>query len=179
MIAEVRRRRPALDLSVSWTTRARRPGETDGREYRFVSEDEFGAAVEAGSFVEWEEYRGARYGTPWSEVERALREGRDLLLEIDVRGARSVKERFPRAITIFIAPPSFASLEERLRRRGTDTEEQIRARLAAAEEEMLSRGWFDATVPNADVLEAAEQVLAILDGPPSGGQRPTDDEVGT
>ena len=163
MIAELRRRRPGLGVSVSWTTRAQRPGETDGVHYRFVDDAAFSAAVGAGEFVEWEEYRGARYGTPWTEIRRATAAGRDAILEIDVRGAMSVKRLFPEAITIFIDPPSFEELGRRLRGRRTDTAEQIEARLEAARQELRYRDRFDHCVPNADVSAAVDELEAILD----------------
>ena len=151
-------------MSVSWTTRARRPGESDGVHYRFVSEEDFQAAIGEGEFVEWEEYRGARYGTPWSEIRRATGEGRDVILEIDVRGAMSIKLMYPEALTIFIDPPDPGALEERLRGRGTDTPEQIEARLEAARTELGFRDRFDHVVINDEVEAAADRLGAILDG---------------
>ncbi|HVL81850.1 MAG TPA: guanylate kinase [Actinomycetota bacterium] len=163
VIAELRRRRPELGMSVSWTTRAMRPGEQDGVHYRFVTEERFRTAIDEDAFVEWEEYRGARYGTPWSEIERAAGDGRDVILEIDVRGAMSIKELFPHALTVFVEPPTVSDLERRLRGRATDTPEQIAARLEAARTELGYRDRFDHTVLNDEVSAAVDRLEAILD----------------
>lgn len=165
MIAALRRRRPGLRLSVSWTTRAARPGEVEGRHYRFVDEATFLDAVNRGEFVEHERYRGALYGTPWPEIRRDVDAGESVVVEVDVRGARSIKRAFPEAVTIFIEPPSQAALEQRLRARGTDTPDQIRARLELAAAEMRSRDDFDHKVTNEEVERAVDRIEAILDGP--------------
>jgi len=151
-----------LGLSVSWTTRPKRAGEVDGEHYNFVDEKTFRAAVDRGEFFEHEEYRGHLYGTPWSEIRRAIDEGQDLLLEPDVRGARSVKDRFGDAIAIFLFPPSDAELARRLRGRGTDSPEQIQERLAAARVELAAKDDFDHAVLNDDVARAVEEIEAIL-----------------
>lgn len=156
-------RRPNLGLSVSWTTRPPRPGERDGVHYHFVDETQFRDEIDADGFVEWEEYRGALYGTPWREVHLGMDSGHDVLLEIDVRGARSVKKLFPEAITVFLYPPSMDVLESRLRKRGTDTEQKVLARLEAAREEMTHKGEFDHPIENSEVQAAADQLTAILD----------------
>lgn len=162
IIAELRRRKPTLGLSVSWTTRPQRPSEADGVHYRFVDEATFRDAAGRGAFVEWEEFRGHLYGTPWDEVRRGLEEGNDLLLEIDVRGAATLKERFPEALTIFLAPPSIEVLEERLRRRGTDAPEHIAARLAQATEELDARTGFDHVVVSDEIGPTVDRIEAIL-----------------
>jgi guanylate kinase len=162
VIAELRRRHPSLALSVSWTTRPKRAGEVDGEHYRFVDETTFRAARDAGEFAEWEEYRGHLYGTPWSEIRRAAAGGNDVLFEIDVRGARSIKELYPAAVGIFLYPPSPGVLAERLRGRGTDPPEQILARLEAAKTELAQKDEFDHAVRNEDVGEAVARVEAIL-----------------
>lgn len=151
-------------MTVSWTTRATRPGEVDGVHYRFVGEEEFQSAVDEGRFVEWEEYRGARYGTPWSEIHRAADEDRDVILEIDVRGAMSIKKLFPEALMIFVEPPSMDALRMRLAGRGTDSPEQIAARMDAARVEIGFRDRFDHKVMNDRVTTAVDQLEAILDG---------------
>lgn len=157
-----------MGLSVSWTTRPRRPGEVDGVHYRFVDQAAFDFAVTRDEFVEWEQYRGYSYGTPWSEVQRALESDEQVVLEIDVRGARSIKHHYPDALSVFIEPPSVQSLEQRLRARGTDPEEDVVARLEAAREELKSRDLFDHAILNDDVERAAGELEAILDssGPP-------------
>ena len=151
-------------MSVSWTTRAQRPGEREGVHYRFVDDVTFQQGIESGAFVEWEEYRGARYGTPWSEIERAAASGQDVILEIDVRGAMSVKGLFPQAVTIFVEPPSLDELEARLRGRATDSEAQIAARLEAARTELAFKDRFDHSVLNDDIPAAVDRLEVILDG---------------
>jgi guanylate kinase len=167
VIAELRARHPDLSLSISWTTRPMRAGEVDGVHYRFVDEAAFRQALADGEFVEHEEYRGNLYGTPWSEVRRAIGDAGDVLFEIDVRGARSIKDLYPQAVGIFLYPPTRDVLEARLRGRGTDTPEQIAARLEAATEELAQRDAFDHTVLNDQVSAAVGAIERILDLPPS------------
>lgn len=143
-----------IDYSVSCTTREPREGETDGVEYHFISEDDFEKHVVAGDFLEWAHVHKHRYGTLKSEVQKALDSGRDILLEIDVQGALQVKGKMPEAVTIFIAPPSFEVLEKRLRGRHSDSEEQIKVRLATARKEMEYQGRYDFVVVNDDLSEA-------------------------
>ena len=123
---------PELELSVSATTRAPRPGEVDGAHYHFLSDDEFARRVAAGEFVEHATYSGRRYGTLRSELEARLRAGAPVVLEIEVQGARQVREAMPEAVAVFIAPPSDDALRTRLVGRGTDDAEQIEARMATA-----------------------------------------------
>ena len=149
---------PALALSVSATTRKPRPGEEDGVDYHFLSRDEFDRRIDAGEFLEWAEYAGNRYGTLRSELERDVDV---LVLEIEVQGARQVRERVPDAISVFIAPPSEEALRTRLVGRGSDDPEQIEKRLAVAEEEMKAVDDFDHVVVNDD-LDAALQELSDL-----------------
>jgi guanylate kinase len=159
--------RPDLAFSISCTTRPPRPGEADGRDYRFVSPDRFQALIDEGAFLEWAEVFGHRYGTLTAPIADALAEGRNALLEIDVQGARSVRSRFPDAVLIFIVPPSASNflqqLEERLRKRGSESEAEISRRLAAAREEMEESSWFDHVVVNDQVDRAAAEVAAIID----------------
>ncbi len=158
---------PGMAFSVSVTTRPPRPGEQDGRDYHFVSREAFERMRAAGELLEYEEvYPGLFYGTPRSAVEAAART-HPVLLDIDVKGALNVKQLFgDRALALFIAPPSLDTLEERLRRRGTETEASLRARLDRAREEMAYRDRFDAVIVNDDleraVAEAIEQVGAFL-----------------
>jgi guanylate kinase len=149
---------PGMALSVSATTRAPRPGEEDGVDYRFLSPEEFQRRIDAGEFLEWAEYAGHRYGTLKSELER---DADPLVLEIEVQGARQVRERVPEATSVFIAPPSDEALRTRLVGRGSDDPEQIERRLAVAREELAARDEFDHVVVNDD-LEAAVQELADL-----------------
>ena len=147
-----------FEVSVSATTRAPRPGEVDGREYHFLSAAEFDERVRAGDFVEHAEYAGNRYGTLRSELER---EAAGIVLEIDLQGARQVRETLPEATQIFIAPPSPADLRDRLERRRSDTPEQIARRLEAAEVELAAQEEFGHVVVNDD-LEAALGELVEL-----------------
>lgn len=153
-----------LGFSISATSRAPRGEERDGREYYFISPEEFHRRVEAGEFVEWEEvYSGTCYGTLESEVERITSSGRNLIMDIDVKGGLNVKKRFgARAISIFIMPPSKEVLEKRLRGRATDTEETIARRLAKADYEMSFAPQYDKVVINDDLDDAVEQVDSIL-----------------
>jgi guanylate kinase len=149
---------PGMALSVSATTRAPRPGEEDGVDYRFLSPEEFQRRIDAGEFLEWAEYAGHRYGTLKSELER---DADPLVLEIEVQGARQVRERVPEATSVFIAPPSDEALRTRLVGRGSDDPEQIEKRLDVAREELAAREEFDHVVVNDD-LDAAVQDLAEL-----------------
>jgi guanylate kinase len=139
---------------VSWTTRPKRAGEVEGEHYNFVTVDEFREAIERGEFAEFETYRDNLYGTPWSEVRKSIDAGRDIIIEPDVRGARSIKKLYPEAVTIFIYPPEPAELARRLRARGTDAPEHIAERLETATWELAQKDTFDHAVLNADVSEA-------------------------
>ena len=149
--------------SVSATTRPPRPGEVDGREYHFLGEADFRAAVAAGDFLEWVEYSGNLYGTLRSEVEAKLTAGVDVILEIELVGARAVRETMPEAISVFIAPPSMAELAERLRGRGTETAAAIAKRLHRAETEVAAAEEFDHVVVNDEAGRAADEVAAIIE----------------
>lgn len=155
LIAELLDRVPELELSVSATTRDPRPGELDGREYHFLSAREFERRVEAGDFLEHATYSGNRYGTLRSEVARRLAAGRSVVLEIEVQGARQIREAMPEAVQIFIAPPDPEALRERLAARGTDSPGQIEARLRTAEKELEARSEFPHEVVNDDLHRAA------------------------
>jgi guanylate kinase len=149
---------PGLELAVSATTRKPRAGEVNGVDYHFLSEEDFDRRVAAGEFVEHAEYAGNRYGTLRSELSRPAR---GIVLEIDVQGARQVRESLPEAVLIFIEPPSFEDLERRLVARASDRPEQIERRLAAAREELAAAGEFDHRIVNDD-LERALQDLSGL-----------------
>jgi guanylate kinase len=155
---------PELALSVSATTRQARPGETQGVDYHFISEDEFARHVADGDFVEWAEYSGRRYGTLREELERHTSGGRPVVLEIEVLGARQVRETLPDAVQIFIKPPSDEALRDRLIGRGTDDAEQVERRLQVAEEELAAAGEFEHVVVNDRLDEAVDQLAGIVRG---------------
>jgi guanylate kinase len=156
----VREHFPQIRHSVSATTRAPRPGEIDGVHYAFVSDAEFDRMVEDGEFLEWATVHNlSRYGTPRSSVQAALDEGSSVLLEIDLQGARQVRESFPDAVLLFLAPPSWDELVRRLVGRGTETPAERAKRLETAKVELASQPEFDATIVNTDVAEAAHEVV--------------------
>ena len=167
VVAALHREHPFF-FSVSVTTRARRASERDGIDYRFVTDREFDALVGAGELLEWAEYSGFRYGTPKAPVLTMLDGGSDVLLDIEVNGAMQVKDAFPAAITIFVAPPSRATLEERLRGRGDTEEDQIALRLLIADWQVREAGErFDHVVVNSDVDATVAEILRILEAPPT------------
>jgi guanylate kinase len=154
---------PSVVLSVSATTRSPRPGEVDGVDYLFVSEEEFDRLVATNALLEWAVIFGHhRSGTPSEPVEAARSEGRHVVLEIDVQGARHVRARAQDATLIFLAPPSLEELERRLRERGTEDEAQLEGRLAAAREELSEAPLFEHVVVNDEVSRAAEEIARIL-----------------
>ena len=163
LIANVRRRMPHLAVAVSATTRAIRDGEVDGREYHFLTPDEFARRVEAGEFVEHVEYAGNRYGTLRSELERILGGGDSVVLEIELRGAREFRSAMPGCLTVFVKPPSLDELERRLRARATESDAAISARLETSRIEMVAIDEFDAVVNNADVDVATDALYRIID----------------
>jgi guanylate kinase len=152
---------PKVSLSVSYTTRAPRPGEEKGVDYRFISRDEFSAMEREGKFIEWAPVHGDLYGTPRANVER-LEHGEDLILEIDTQGARKIREAFPDGILIFILPPSLEVLGGRLRTRGGDSEEAIAARLRNAQKELDQMAWYDYIVVNAEIEGATQELASII-----------------
>lgn len=161
--------RPDLSLSVSATTRAPRPGEVGGRDYRFVTRREFDRLIEDGAFLEWADIYGDHLsGTLLGPVAKDLEEGRDVVVEVDVQGAASLRRRLPDAVLVFLSPPSGRELERRLRERRTESEGQLARRLAAAEEELRQASWFDHRVVNDDVDRAAREVAAIIDADRAG-----------
>ena len=151
-----------LHLSISFTTRAPRPGECNGREYHFISADEFRTRHERGDFIEWAEVHGHFYGTSRAWIETQINEGNDVLLEIDWQGARQLRTLFPNTVSIFILPPDAETLSARLSGRGTDNEEIVARRLAAAREEMRHAGEFDYVMINDALDEALEDLCAIV-----------------
>jgi len=152
----------SLCFSISHTTRARRDGEVDGRDYHFVSQRDFQDLVESGAFVEWAIYNGNHYGTSWRELEARLREGGEVLLEIEVQGARQVRARRRDARLIFLLPPTTAALRERLTGRGTDTPVEIDRRLEVARGELDAAPDFDYAVVNDDLQDCVARLQEIL-----------------
>lgn len=151
-----------LEFSISATTRERREGEHDGVQYYFLKRPTFEAMIADDLFLEYADFVGEYYGTPLEPVREALARGRDVLLELELVGARQVKRRMPEAVMIFIAPPSLNELERRLRGRGTETEQKIQKRLARAREEIRALREFDYLIVNDDVTEAAALFRCII-----------------
>jgi guanylate kinase len=153
-----------LELSVSATTRPARAGERDGVDYHFLSREEFDRLLAAGEFLEHADYAGNRYGTLRAELEDRLRAGHPVVLEIEVQGARQVREAMPEALQVFIAPPSLDALRARLTRRGTDDVAEVERRLRVAEGELAARPEFGQVVVNDRLEEALEQLTEIVMG---------------
>ena len=154
LVSRLLERHPSIWLSVSATTRAPRAGEVDGQSYFFLSREAFERQVAEGGFLEWAEFAGNLYGTPRAAVEEHLAEGRPVLLEIELEGARQVRQSFPAGFQLFIKPPSFEELERRIRGRGTDSDEAIARRLERAQVELAAEAEFDAALVNGDLEEA-------------------------
>jgi guanylate kinase len=155
---------PDLELSVSATTREPREGEQDGRDYHFLSREEFDRRARAGEFVEHAVYSGNRYGTLRTELEDRLQRGKSVVLEIEVQGARQVRAAMPESVQVFIAPPDPAALRHRLVKRGTDSAEAIDERLRTAEQELAAREEFPHVVVNDEIDRAADELARIVMG---------------
>jgi guanylate kinase len=155
-------RSAGLEISVSATTRHPRQGEVDGRDYHFMSAAEFDDRVAVGDFLEHASYSGHQYGTLRSEVDSRLRAGVSVVLEIELQGARQIRESMPEAVQIFIAPPDPAALRTRLEGRGTDSPEAIEERLRTAETELSAQGEFPNVIVNDDVQKAGEELIALV-----------------
>lgn len=153
---------PDFKLSVSCTTRAKRPGEEHGVNYYYLTREEFMQSVERGEFLEWAEFSGNCYGTSKKFVEQGLKNDENLLLEIDTQGALQVKEKMDNAVLIFIMPPSFEELEKRLRGRGTETEDAIQKRLNTVKAEMENAKHFHYNVVNDEIDRAVEEIETII-----------------
>lgn len=162
VVGQLRKLNPNIYFSISVTTRPPRPGEVDGEHYHFVDRATFDRMVENGELLEHAQFAGNWYGTPRAPVERALAEGRPAVLEIELQGARQVRAAMPDAYLVMLMPPSWEELVARLTGRGTERREAVEARLAEAERELAAAGEFDARVVNADVREAAEQLLDLM-----------------
>ncbi len=163
LLSELIRKDPTLRLSVSHTTRAPRPGEENGREYHFTTVDDFRRRLDAGEFLEYALVHGHYYGTSKLSVLGQLNAGNDTLLEIDWQGARQIRKLFPETVSVFILPPSISVLEERLNRRGQDSQEVIKQRIEAADEEISHASEFDYVIINHDFDLALAKLAAIVE----------------
>ncbi len=164
LIRGLMERHPQLELSVSATTRAPRPGEADGVDYHFLSREEFDKRVAEEAFVEHADYAGRSYGTLRSELEARVQDGTPVVLEIEVQGARQVRAAMPEAVQVFIAPPSLEALRTRLIGRGTDDTEEVERRLRVAEQELAAQPEFGHVVVNDRLDEALEQLSTVVAG---------------
>jgi guanylate kinase len=172
VLGAIRRDRPEIWLSVSVTTRKPRPGERHGREYFFVSEAEFTAMATAGQLLESARFAGNYYGTPREPVAYQLRAGVPALLEIDVAGARQVREAVPGSLLVFLAPPSWDELVRRLKGRGTEPPDVIERRLVAAQAELTAEADFDITLVNTSVKDVCRQLVALMTAQPTSSALP-------
>ena len=166
VVRHLRERVPNLHFSVSATTRAPRPGEVDGLDYHFVSPERFQQLIDGGELLEWAEIHGGlhRSGTLAEPVIRAAATGCPVLIEVDLAGARAVKKAMPDALTVFLAPPSWETLEQRLIDRGTEAADVMARRLATAEAELAAQGEFDAVVVNSQLETACSELVTLLVG---------------
>jgi guanylate kinase len=172
VVAEALHQDPQIWLSVSATTRTPRPGEADGREYFFVSDERFDDLIATSGLLEWAQFAGNRYGTPRGPVDEHRLAGHPVLLEIEVQGARQVRRAVPGALLVFLAPPSWEVLTARLIGRGTESDESVADRLQAARDELAAAEEFDVVLVNADVKECARSLLAWIADPSSRAPEP-------
>ncbi len=162
VVKELLDRNKDIWLSISATTRNPRIGEKDGENYYFISDEKFKDMIDKKEFLEWAQFTGNYYGTPLSTVNEKIEKGFIVLLEIEVEGAKQIKEKFPEALSIFLLPPSKAELEKRIRNRGTDKEEAINRRLSRADYEIASSDEFDFVLTNHDIDETVKEVFKII-----------------
>ena len=162
VVKELLDRNKDIWLSISATTRNPRIGEKDGENYYFISDEKFKDMIDKKEFLEWAQFAGNYYGTPLSTVNEKIEKGFIVLLEIEVEGAKQIKEKFPEALSIFLLPPSKAELEKRIRNRGTEKEEAIDRRLSRADYEIASSDEFDFVLTNHDVDESVKEVFKII-----------------
>lgn len=163
VVAHLRKAHPEVWLSVSATTRKPRPGERHGVQYFFVTDDEFDKLIANGELLEWAEFAGNRYGTPRAAVMDRLDAGEPVLLEIDLQGARQVRQSLPESRLVFLAPPDWDELVRRLTGRGTEAADVVERRLAAARIELAAESEFDATLVNTSVEDVARELLALME----------------
>ena len=166
VVRELRTRLPELVFIVSATTRDPRPGEVDGKDYRFTSREEFQRMIDSGELLEWAEIHGGlqRSGTPAAPIEEALEAGKPVLVEVDLAGARAVRKAMPEALLVFMAPPSWDVLVQRLTGRGTETEDVVARRLETARVELAAQDEFDTVIVNEDVSRACDELVSLLVG---------------
>lgn len=166
VVSRLRQEIPNMYFSVSMTTRKPRPGEIDGRDYFFVTPDVFQKHVDAGDMLEWADIHGGlqRSGTPSGPVDQAVAQGRPVLVEVDLAGARNVREKRPECVSVFLAPPSWEELVSRLTARGTETDDAVKRRLATAKKELEAQHEFDHIVVNSNVDDTVEALKTILLG---------------
>lgn len=162
IVRSLLQRHPELCLSVSTTTRKPRLGEVEGVDYYFTSKDTFEKAIARSEFLEWAQYAGNYYGTPKTKVKELLADGKLVILEIELLGARAIADIFPDALRIFILPPSVTQLEERLRKRGKDSEKAISQRLARAKEEIAAKDEFEVRVVNDNLADAITEIEEVI-----------------
>ncbi len=160
----IRKRFPELAYSISYTTRPPRKNEVHGRDYYFIPSETFEEKIRAGEWAEWARVHGNYYGTSARQLNTHMEGGRDILLDIDVNGARQIKNRYPESIAIFIMPPSMEALEERLRNRGTDSGAEIEKRLAHAHKEIDGRSFYDHEIVNDRIEDAVEELAGLITG---------------
>jgi guanylate kinase len=162
IVKEVLRQYPSFKFSISATTREMRPGETNGKDYFFLSKPEFEERVANDELVEYEEIYSNYYGTLKSEIEKALSRGENIVFDVDVKGGLSIKKKFPEAVTIFIRPPSFEVLKERLEKRGSETADQIESRLRRVTMELEKGALYDYIIINDDLKRAVSEVFGVI-----------------
>ncbi len=155
---------PDIKFSISSVTRNMREGEIEGQKYNFISREKFESMIENDELLEYNLYVDNYYGTPRKPVEQAVSENKDIFIEVDVNGAKSIREKLPEAVSIFILPPSFAELKRRLSSRGTETEEIITLRMAAALDEIKRANEYDYIVVNDDLMTAVDDIISIIKG---------------
>jgi len=160
-----------LLYSVSYTTRKPRPGERNGVDYYFISKDDFIKNIDNGRWAEWAEVYGNFYGTSADFLDKGLRAGSDILLDIDIQGTIQILERYPESVTIFVLPPSLDELKSRLQSRGTDSSREIERRLLSAKEEMIKKNMYRHIVRNEHLPHAVEELIVIIEKYRSGSER--------
>ena len=163
IVDQLQEKMPELRRLVSYTTRQQREGEINEKEYLFISEEEFKEKIAKGALLEWEEVFGNYYGSSEEQLNEALEKGEDVVLSIDVKGARQVRKKFPESVSIFIMPPSIEELASRLKKRNTDEEGEVSVRLKEAKREMSAADEYDYVVVNEELDKAIEDVQAIIE----------------
>lgn len=159
---EIIKRVPDIILSVSYTTRAKRKGEVEGIDYFFISDNDFDKKIKSNFFIEWADVYGKKYGTSADFIKKALSGGKDILLEIDIQGARNIKKIYPNSIAIFILPPSIQELEKRMTKRNENSKEDMMLRLTKARDEIMKSTFYDYIVINDNLNSAVEKIMSII-----------------